>query len=615
MIEPVHRFPLHLITLREADVFMGDDQRNFILAFGLILAILIGYQVFVLGPQQDAREAEREAAVEAAGDLADPDLPADLVQPAPPSFESRDDALAGERRVQIEGPALLGSLSLTGALFDDIRLRRHTQTVDSDEPVALLNPAGTEHVFYARDGWLSATSGFNDLPGRNTQWQLVSGDRLTPDTPIVLSHETQSGLVFERTITVDENYLFTLVDTVTNNSGQDVDLSRYGLIRHEGMPADLLRNISVFEGALAVVDGTLVQRKFEKLEDGEGAEESGTGGWVGITQRYWMAAAIPGQDRPFTATFRTIDRAGTDAFEASFVEQAQSVAPGASITSTTRVFAGAKELDVLQQVQNEVGIERFDMAINWGWLWFLARPFVWILHLLEGVTGNFGLAILALTLVIKIVMFPLANRAYASMAKMKAVQPKMAEIKERYAADQQKQQQALMELYKKEKINPLAGCLPILPQIPIFYALFQTLMNAIEMRHAPFFGWIQDLSAPDPTNIWNLFGLIPYDPSGIWLIGGVLGLGAWPIIMGITMAAQQALNPPPPDPMQARIFAFLPIVFTFVLAGFAAGLVIYWAWNNFLSVVQQYVIMRRHGNETQLDKLIAHLRQRSGGQS
>ena len=593
---------------------MGDDQRNLFIALGLILAIMLGYEFFFLRPAQEAREAERQAQLEAAGvDVENPDLPADLVQPAPPAYETRDEALADDTRIEIEGPAVLGSISLTGAMFDDIRLRRHTISVDSDEPVALLNPTGTEHVFYARDGWLSATSGFSDLPGRDTRWELVSGDRLTPDTPIVLTYTSQSGLTFERTISVDEDYLFTLVDTVTNNSGREVDLSRYGLVRHEGMPADLIKNISVFEGALAVVDGTLTQRKFTQLEDGNGAEESGTGGWVGITQRYWMAAAVPDQDRPFTATFRTIDRSGTDAFEASFVEQAQTVAPGASLTSTTHVFAGAKELDVLQHVQNDIGIERFDMAINWGWLWFLARPFVWILHLLEGFTGNFGLAILALTLIIKLLMFPLANRAYASMAKMKAVQPKMQEIKERYAADQQKQQQALMDLYRKEKINPLAGCLPILPQIPIFYALFQTLMNAIEMRHAPFFGWIHDLSAPDPTNIWNLFGLIPYDPSGIVLIGGMLGLGAWPIIMGITMAAQQALNPPPPDPMQARIFAFLPIVFTFVLAGFAAGLVIYWAWNNALSVAQQYIIMRRHGNETQVDKLIAHLRKRIAG--
>ena len=275
---------------------------------------------------------------------------------------------------------------------------------------------------------------------------------------------------------------------------------------------------------------------------------------------------------------------------------------------------------MLQAVQNDDGIQKFDMAINWGWLWFLTRPFVWLLHHLEQLTGNVGLAILALTLMVKIVMFPLANRAFASMAKMKTVQPKVAEIKERYAADQQKQQQAMMELYKKEKINPLAGCLPILPQIPIFFALYQTLFNAIEMRHAPFFGWIHDLAAPDPTTMWNLFGLLPFDPSALPLVGGLLGgvlaIGVWPILMGFTMAAQQALNPPPADATQAKIFAFLPFVFTIMLAQFASGLVIYWAWNNALSVTQQYIIMRRHGNETQLDKLIAHLKEKiMGGRS
>lgn len=596
---------------------MGEDQRNFFIAAGLIIVIFLMYDVFVVRPGQEAREAERQAAIEAAGELADPDLPVAPNEPAAPVFESRDAALDNVTRVEIDGPSVIGSISLTGARFDDIRLVRHTTTVDDATPVALLNPIGTEHVFYARDGWQSATPGFNDLPGGSTEWTLVSGSTLTPDSPVVLAYDSPSGLRFERTISVDENYLFTLEDTVTNNAGSEVELSRYGLVRQEGMPEELVNNIAVFEGAIAVVNGSTEQIKFSKLEDGEEMEESGsTGGWVGITQRYWMAAAIPDQDRSFTARFRTIDRAGTPAFEASFVEQAQALAPGASLTSTTRIFAGAKELDVLQAVQNDLGVDKFDYAINWGWLWFLARPFVWLLHVLEGVTGHFGLAILALTLIIKILMFPLANRAYASMAKMKAVQPKMAEIKERYAADQQKQQQALMELYRKEKINPLAGCLPILPQIPIFFALYQTLFNAIEMRHAPFFGWIRDLSAPDPTNIWNLFGLIPYDPSGLWLIGGILGIGAWPIIMGLTMAAQQALNPPPPDPMQARIFAFLPVVFTFVLAPFAAGLVIYWAWNNFLSVLQQYVIMRRHGNETQFDKLVAHLRSKiTGGRS
>ena len=592
---------------------MGEDQRNLFIALGLIVVIMLGYDVFFMRPQQEARQAE-QAALEAAGELADPDLPVEAGEPAAPVYADRDAALADNTRITIDGPSVVGSFSLTGARFDDIRLVHHTTTIDDDTPVALLNPIGTEHVFYARDGWQSATPGFSDLPGNAAEWTLASGSRLTPETPVVLVHETASGLRFERTVSLDENYMFTIADTVTNNSGQPVDLARYGLVRHEGIPEDLVKNIAVFEGPLAVVDGAVTRTSFQRLEKGEGEEEvSGTGGWVGITQRYWMAAAIPDQDVAFTANFRIRERGAVDAYEATYIEATRELAPGASMTSTAYVFAGAKELDVLDAVEEDYGIERFDMSINWGWLWFLTRPFVWLLHLLEGVTGHFGLAILALTLIIKLVMFPLANRAYASMAKMKAVQPKMQELKERYAADTQKQQQALMELYRKEKIYPLAGCLPILPQIPIFFALYQTLFNAIEMRHAPFFGWIRDLSAPDPTNMWNLFGLIPYDPSGIWLIGGVLGIGAWPIIMGITMAAQQALNPPPPDPMQARIFAMLPIVFTFVLAPFAAGLVIYWAWNNFLSVAQQYIIMRRHGNETQLDKLIKRLQGKASG--
>lgn len=594
---------------------MGEEQRNLFIALGLILAIMLGYEFFFLRPAQEAREAERQAALEAAGELAEADPDLQLPDaPAGPVYETRDEALDGVERIEIEGPAVLGSLSLAGARFDDLRLRRHTVSVDDDTPIALLNPIGTERTFYARDGWQSATPGFADLPGNSAEWTLVSGDRLTPDTPVVLAYETASGLRFERTVSLDDNYMFTIADTVTNNSGRPVDLARYGLVRHEGVPDDLVNNIAVFEGTLAVVNGALTRTKFQRLAKGEGEEEiSGTGGWVGITQRYWMAAAIPDQDVAFTANFRIRERGAVDAYEATYIEATRELAPGESLASTAYIFAGAKELDVLDAVEDDYGIARFDMAINWGWLWFLTRPFVWLLHMLEGVTGHFGLAILALTLLIKLVMFPLANRAYASMAKMKAVQPKMQEIKERYAADTQKQQQALMELYRKEKINPLAGCLPILPQIPIFFALYQTLFNAIEMRHAPFFGWIRDLSAPDPTNVWNLFGLIPYDPSNIWLIGGVLGIGAWPIIMGLTMAAQQALNPPPPDPMQARIFAMLPIVFTFVLAPFAAGLVIYWAWNNFLSVLQQYIIMRRHGNETQLDKLIARLRQGGNG--
>ena len=597
---------------------MGGEQRNLFIALGLMLVIMLGYQFFISGPATERQRAEIEASQAAQLDqAADPNLPAELTAEPTVSALDRPEALATAQRIEINAPSVEGSFSLTGARFDDLRLRRHTVDVGGDELISLLNPIGSEDVFYVRDGWQSPTPGFTDLPGGTTVWSLLSGNTLTADTPVVIGYDSPSGLRFERTISIDENYLFTVSDTVTNTTGGDVELQRYGLVRDEGMPTDLTNNMAVFEGALAVVDGRLIQRKFAKLEDGEQDEASGVGGWAGITMRYWMAAAIPAQDRNFTARFRTIERAGITAFESSYVETAQILPAGASLNSVSHIFAGAKELDVLQAAQNDQGIQKLDMAINWGWLWFLARPFVWLLHHLENLTGNVGLAILALTLMVKIVMFPLANRAFASMAKMKTVQPKIAEIKERYAADQQKQQQAMMELYKKEKINPLAGCLPILPQIPIFFALYQTLFNAIEMRHAPFFGWIRDLAAPDPTSMWNLFGLLPFDPSSLPLIGGILGgmlaIGIWPILMGVTMAAQQALNPPPPDPTQAKIFAFLPFVFTIMLAQFAAGLVIYWAWNNALSVTQQYIIMRRHGNETQLDKLIAHLRDKFMG--
>jgi YidC/Oxa1 family membrane protein insertase len=601
---------------------MGDEQRNLFIAIGLIIAIMLGYQTFITGPAMEQRQAELEAEQAQAlinNAIADPDLPIEAAAQAAEVVLERDDALSNATRIEIDAPGVVGTLSLTGARFDDLRLRRHTQEVDGDALVSLLNPIGGERVFYARDGWQDAGSGLTDLPGGRTEWQLRSGGRLTPDTPVTLGYESESGLNFERTISVDENYLFTIIDEVTNSNSDDVSLSRYGLVRHEGMPDDLNPNLVVFEGALAVVDGQLTRSSFKKMEDGDEVRETGEGGWVGITQRYWMAAAIPEQGIPVTTNFRTTERAGQVNFETTYVERARTLGPGASMIATSHIYAGAKELDVLRHVQDEVGIANFDMAINWGWLWFLVRPFVWLLNILAGMFGHFGLAILALTLMIKIVMFPLANRAYASMAKMKAVAPKMQEIKERYKSDQQKQQQATMELYQKEKINPLAGCLPILPQIPIFFALYQTLFNAIEMRHAPFFGWINDLSAADPTTMWNLFGILPFDPAVIPVLGGVLGgtgilaIGLWPLIMGITMAAQQALNPPPPDPMQAKIFAFLPVVFTVILAPFAAGLVIYWAWNNFLSVAQQYIIMRRNGNETQLDKLIGRLRDKYFG--
>lgn len=594
---------------------MGEEQRNLFIALGLILVITLGWQALVLGPAEQERrelfEAEQALIAEQTGS----DLPgiASAVETAPISAAvDRDEALTSAQRIEIESDAVIGSFSLTGARLDDLRLRRYTEEVDGDELVSLMNPAGSANSLYARDGWVSSTPGITNLPGATTEWTLMSGNRLTPDTPIMLSYDNGAGLDFVRTVSMGEDYVFEVTDTVTNRSGETVDLSRYGLVRQGQIPDDREPNLTVFEGAIAVVGDHRIQRKYDKLEDGEDVQDDGTGGWVGITSQYWLAAVMPDQSRAFTAELQGTEVAGGTAIQANYLEMAQALESGASLTSTSHIFAGAKEMSALNHVQNDLGISKFDMAVNWGWLWFVVRPIVWLLTALIAMTGHFGAAIMVLTLILKLILFPLSYKAFASTAKMKEVAPKMKEIKERYASDKQKQQEATIELYKTEKINPLAGCLPMLPQLPIFFALYQALFNSLDMRHASFPGWISDMAAPDPTTMWNLFGLLPFEPTGIFMTG-FIAIGLWPILNGITMAAQQALNPPPDDPMQAKIFAMLPIIFVFVMAQFAAGLVIYWAWNSFLTVIQQYVIMRHYGNETQLDKFISKTLQRFRG--
>ena len=589
---------------------MGDN-RNMFIAIGVSLVFIVLYQVFVLGPASERRQAAQEAArVEQEAELANPSIGDDG---SVAGALTRDEALAAETRIGIDGPAVSGSLSLTGARIDDLRLLRHDTTVDDDSPVVLLNPRGAPGAFFAQDGWSAAGDGPTDTPGNTSEWTLVEGSTLTPDTPVTLEFRGSDGLVFRRVIEIDENYMFTLTDTVENTASSAATLSRYGMVRQTGIPEDFTNFFILHEGPVGIIGGRLHDAKFNNMDPGDEDSWTGSGGWVGITTKNWLTAVIPDQSAEYTGTFQLIERQGDDIFQTSYLLQPSELAPGASMTSTSRIFAGAKNVEILQGYERDLGIERFDMAVDWGMFWFLTRPYFTVLHWLAQLFGppyGFGFAILAVTVLVKLIFFPLANRSYASMAKMKNLQPKMEEIRKQYPEDKQKQQQEIIQLYQKEKVNPIAGCLPILLQIPIFYALYKTLFVTLEMRHQPFPGWIQDLSDRDPTSILNLFGLLPYDPSTIgWL--SFLSIGAWPILMGITMWAQQSLNPPPPDPTQRRIFAFLPLLFTFMLAPFAAGLVIYWAWNNFLSVVQQYVIMRRQGVETQLDKLIARLT--SGG--
>lgn len=588
---------------------MGEP-RNILLVMAIVLAIFIPYQLFIVEPMQASQRAEREAAAgaetpaqpgdETPGAFGAEDAPAALG-----GFTSREDALARSERIAIRTPALEGSIALNGARFDDLRLLRYDVAVGSDEPVTLLSPQGSRGAHYAVDGWTGAAGAPSGLPGPSTRWQATGNRTLTPTSPVTLEH-TAGDLVFRRTITVDEDYLFTVTDTVTNNGADAVSLSRFGLVRQEGVPDDITNFFILHEGPIGVVGNSLIDRKYNRLERDGQVERTGPGGWMGITSKYWLTAVAPEGDADIRGRFEARQSGGVMLFESSYVRTAETIAPGSSITSVARVYAGSKSVPLLQRYQDEAGISRLDMAVDWGNFWFFTRPFFWLLNTFYQWTGNFGVAILLLTVLIKIPLFPLNNRAFASMAKMRAVGPKMQEIRERFAADKQRQSQEMMELYKREKINPLAGCLPILPQIPIFFALYKTVFVSLEARHAPFFGWVQDLSAPDPTSLWNLFGLLPYSVDGWWLLGDYQ-LGIWPILMGLTMWAQQSLNPPPPDPMQRRIFALLPIVFTFILSPFAAALVIYWTWNNFLTILQQYVIMRRHGTYTEVDKIAARL--------
>ena len=606
---------------------MGDN-RNMILAVVIAIAIIFGYQFLVLQPIQERREAQEAAQVEreTGADAGSPsgEAPSATSASGAPSVNSiapgptgvmvpRDEALSRTQRIEIRTPALHGSINLAGARLDDLELLRYDATVDSPEPVTLFSPEGAEGAYYAISGWSGAGGAPENLPGPNTVWTQTGGDILTPDSPVTLEYRT-GGLVFERTISVDGDYMFTLEDSVTNEGGDAVGLARYGLVRRHGLPGDLQNFFILHEGPVGVVDARFFDRKYGKMEDERLLQRSGTGGWMGIADKYWLAAVAPEGDPQVNAEFRVRGEDNNLRFESNYIRSAETIAPGQTLSSTAFIYGGSKDSGILTRYQDEYSIERFDMAIDWGMFWFMTRPFFFILDQLTDILGNFGLAIMALVVGLKILLFPLNNKAFASMAKMRAVTPKMQEIRERFASDKQRQQQEMMELYKREKINPVAGCIPILPQIPIFFALYKTVFISLDARHANFL-YIRDMSAPDPTTLWNLFGLLPYDPSGLPVIGSTLAIGILPIAMGLTMWAQQAMNPPPPDPMQRKIFAFLPVVFTIIMAPFAAALIVYWTWNNFLTILQQYVIMRRHGTEPELEKkakrAVARLRGKS----
>ncbi len=597
------------------------DNKNTILAIALSALVLLGWQYFFAVPQEKARQEQLQAQQQKqnvptpdqpkqAQPQAQSQVPGQASAPSTAAPMDRRAALANTPRVPIATDTLQGTIALKGGRIDDLALVKFRETVDpKSPPIVLLSPSGTTDPFYTEFGWTGSTGANVKLPTSETVWRQQGAGALSVNHPITLTYDNGEGLEFRRTISVDDKYLFTIKDDVTNKGGSPVTLFPYALISRHGTPQTAGYYV-LHEGLIGVLgESGLQEFTYKNIEDKKSVNFDVTNGWLGITDKYWAATLLPDTTARLKARFSTSMLGTIRTFQTDYLLDAQTIAPGATASVNGRLFAGAKEVSIvginfpfvgIGGYNKELGLNHFDLLIDWGWFYFITKPMFLAMDFFFRLFGNFGLAILMVTVLVKIIFFPLANKSYASMAKMKAVQPQMMALRERYANDKAKQQQELMELYKREKINPLAGCLPIAIQIPVFFSLYKVLFVTIEMRHAPFFGWIHDLSAQDPTNLFNLFGLIPVDPTVLPLIGQFLHMGIWPLIMGITMWFQMKLNPAPPDPTQAMIFNWMPLIFTFMLASFPAGLVIYWAWNNLLSVVQQSVIMRKHGAKIEL---------------
>ncbi len=569
------------------------EQRNLIIAAVLSVLIIFSYP-FLL----ELMGVDMEPPAPPPAETTAPAETAPAPAPAAPAVD-RETVIAQGGRVTIKSPRLKGSIALQGARIDDLVLLDYRTTVDDSSPnIVLLSPAGAEQAYYATFGWLAAAGAA--VPGPETIWQTDS-DTLTPDRPVTLTWDNGQGLRFTQTYDLDENYMFTVTQRVDNLGEAPAELFPYGAVSRTGTPVTEGLFI-LHEGMIGVLEGTLKETTYDELQEAGSETYDSTGGWLGITDKYWLVALVPDQQAQVAARFAHATRGGTDLYQTDYRGSAVSLAPGTSAEATGRLFAGAKEVRLLDHYGDQLGIPLLDRSVDFAgylgyFLTLIAKPLFYVLDFIYRLVGNFGVAILLLTVLVKLAFYPLANKSYRAMSKMKLLTPEMTKLRERFKEDKARLNQEMMALYKREKVNPAAGCLPILVQIPVFIALYQVLYVTIEMRHAPFFGWIQDLSAPDPTSIFNFFGLAPWDVPDLGPLQ-ILSIGVWPIIMGLTMWVQQKLNPAPPDPVQARIFMMLPIVFTFMLGHFAAGLVIYWAWNNILSIAQQRLIMWRMGVKT-----------------
>jgi YidC/Oxa1 family membrane protein insertase len=592
----------------------GDsDNRNLILAAVLAMLVVFAWQAFVVPPpppptEQAPAEGQPATVPAAPGETAEGTASSGTPAGVP---VSREEALKRDNRVLIETPAVTGSIRLTGGRLDDLHLSLYRESLEPNaDTVTLLNPVGAADPYFIDYGWRrTVNQDPGPLPGPETPWQVESGEKLTPSTPVVLRWDNGRGLTFRRTFAIDDRYMLTVTQSVENATAETVSLAPYGAIARQGEPPGVNFYI-LHEGAIGMFDGTLSEVDYDEMRDLDvSKEERGPAqvthveqnGWLGFTDKYWMSTLIPAPGESFDAVYRVLDLGTIEEFRTEMRLPVVSVPAGGKVESVTNLFSGAKEVATIRRYQKELGIDRFDDSVDWGWFYFLTKPIFRLLTWVHALVGNMGVAIIVLTFIVKAALFPLAYKSFVAMSQMKKLQPEMERIKEQCGDDRQKLQQEIMALYKKEKVNPASGCLPILLQIPIFFALYKVLFVTIEMRHAPFVGWIKDLSAPDPSSWINLFGLLPFEPAAV--LPGILmpvSIGVYPILLGVTMWLQQKLNPAPADPTQRLIFAWMPWLFMFLLGQFASGLVIYWCANNILSFSQQYIIMRSQGIEVDL---------------
>lgn len=562
-----------------------QDIRNLIIFIVISVVVWGVFDKYVFTPQREALQASREQTAEIQSQGTSVSVSKD-------PKKTRTEVLARDTsRITIDNPEVKGSFSLKGARLDDISLKNYFKTLEKKENIGLFSPVGSEHPYYAETGWTGSSQSIR-FPDRDTVWQVEKGGQLTPDSPVRLTWNNGQGLIFTKDISLDEHYMFTVTDRVINNTGSPVTVFPYAAIARRGPPDNLEKRMIAHDGPIGYFHEDLEEVDFDDLEGAPAKSYKSATGWIGFSQKYWLGAILP--DQEVDKTFRFLATQERDPnvrplYQTDITSAGQSVEPDQTVASVHHIYVGAKKLEMLDAYESKYGVHHFDLAIDFGVLYFLTRPFHWLLTTFYHLVGNFGVAIIMLTVLIRVAVFPLANTSYRSFAKLKKVAPEMKELREKYGDNKAELQKRLVKLYEKEKVNPMAGCLPILLQIPIFFAMYKVIYITLEMRHAPFFGWIHDLSQPDPTSIFNLFGLLPYD------VPSFLMIGIWPCIMLIFMILQQKMNPPPQDPMQKTMMKYFPFFITFILSGFAAGLVIYWTVSNALSVLQQGIIMTRMG--------------------